>query len=225
MTWIELGEWWLTELSDDPAYESVVTPMLLDILSPEPGKLYLDLGSGEGRVMRAVADLGARAHGIEINSYLAARSTRAGPTVIGSLPDLGFLREGSYDGAYCVLVLEHLADHRRLFREAARVVAPGGVFALVANHPTWTAPDSTPISDAEGEVLYRPGEYLSVGTSSEVPAGEATVTFHHRAMADLLNAAAEAGWGLVRMAEAAHHEFEDQLGIPRLLACRWSLLA
>jgi len=43
-------------------------------------------------------------------------------------------------------------------------------------------------------------------------------------MASLLNAAADAGWSLEEMVEQPHHNYEDQTGIPRLLACRWRLL-
>ena len=46
---VELSEWWLAEIEEDPAYATVVTPMLLDVVRPEPGRTYLDLGCGEGR--------------------------------------------------------------------------------------------------------------------------------------------------------------------------------
>lgn len=218
-----MGEWWLTELLGDPAYEAVVTPLLLEIFEPDPGALYLDLGSGEGRVMRAVLAKGSRVHGVELNPHLAIRSIEVGPTVIAQLPDLSFLRPDVYDGAYCVLVLEHVPDHMSFFAGAARVVKPGGTLALVINHSVWTAPGSTPITDTDGEVLWRPGAYLSEGFSDE-PAGEVTVRFHHRPISTLLNAAAGAGWSLERMVETPHHELGDQAGIPRLLAIRWSLL-
>jgi hypothetical protein len=121
------------------------------------------------------------------------------------------------------LVLEHLADHVGFFASAADVVRQGGVLALVMNHSVWTAPGSTPITDTDGEVLWRPGDYMSDGLSEE-PAGEGTIVFHHRSMGSLLNAAADAGWSLQRLIELPHHEFEDQVGIPRLMATRWSLL-
>jgi SAM-dependent methyltransferase len=223
MSWLELDEWWVSELADDPAYETVVTPMLLDILRPEAGMTYLDLGSGNGRIMRAIVEVAAKVHGVEINSQLGRLSAEVAPTVVGELPDLGFIKDNSYDGALCVLVLEHVQDHQRLFQEVARVVRPGGRFALVMNHPMWTAPGSTPISDSDGETLWRPGAYFSSGSTDE-PAGESRVVFHHRTMAELLSTTASAGWSLERMVEAPHHENFDQVGIPRLLACRWRLL-
>jgi hypothetical protein len=91
------------------------------------------------------------------------------------------------------------------------------------NHPVWTAPGSTPITDIDGETLWRPGAYFSPGKTTE-PAGEHRVVFHHRTTAELVNSAADAGWSLERMLEAPHHDLTGQEGIPRLLACRWRLL-
>ena len=217
MSWNNLAAWWLDEVANDPAYDEIVTPLLLEILRPEAECRYLDLGSGEGRVMRRLATEGVKAIGLDLNEEFLTVS--AGPAVVAALPWIP-LRDKSLDGVYSVLTLEHVADHESFFRESARVTRAGGVMALIINHPIWTAPGSTPITDTTGEVLWRFGEYFSSG-STEVPAGEATVIFNHRTMASLLNAAAEAGWNLEQMIEQSHHELEDQEGIPRLLACRW----
>ncbi|HUG08909.1 MAG TPA: methyltransferase domain-containing protein [Acidimicrobiia bacterium] len=216
MSWSELFEWWVSEVSEDPAYEEVVTPLLLQVLQPESGSRYLDVGCGEGRVMRTVEFRGASVVGLDLSYELVSR---AGSGVVADMARMP-MRDHSFPGVYSVLTLEHVADHETFFSEAARVTTPGGVLALVINHPTWTAPGSTPIADSEGEILWRPGKYFS-GGSSEVPAGESTVTFHHRSLGELLNAAAAAGWSLEEMVEQPHHGFDEQAGIPRLLACRW----
>ncbi|HEY6635930.1 MAG TPA: class I SAM-dependent methyltransferase [Acidimicrobiia bacterium] len=216
MSWSGSVEWWLEEIESDPTYEDVITPLLVEMLQPMPGGLYLDLGCGEGRVMRAVDAAGGSTHGLDANHSLAVRAGRA---FVAELPVIP-IRDDVYDGVYCVLTLEHVPDHIGVFVESARVARPGGVLALVMNHPIWTAPGSTPISDQYGEVLWRPGGYFD-GGFSEIPAGAATVTFHHRSMAGLLGAAAEAGWRLEQIVEQPHFPFEDQAGIPRLLACRW----
>lgn len=219
MSWSHLTEWWLFEVADDPAYAEVVTPLLVDVLRPQSGDLYLDLGCGEGRIMRTLSEHGAHVHGLDINPDLARQAGHAVTANVGAIP----MRDDVYDGVYSVLTLEHVVDHRLFFDEAARITKPGGVLALVVNHPVWTAPDSTPISDADGEILWRSGDYFSKG-ESEIPAGESVVVFHHRSMADLLNAASGAGWSLEQMVERPHHEYKEQAGIPRLLACRWRLI-
>lgn len=218
LSWLSQTEWWISELASDPAYEEVVTPLLMDVLDPVSGARYLDVGCGDGRVMRTVTHSGAHVLGLDINTALVRRAGKAVVADLLSMP----IRNDWFDGVYAVLALEHVDDHGSFFEEAARVTKPGGTLAVVINHPIWTAPGSTPISDTDGEVLWRPGQYFSRG-SSESPAGESkAITFHHRTTADLLSAAAESGWDLQRMFEQPHHEYEDQAGIPRLLACRWN---
>ena len=96
---------------------------------------------------------------------------------MAQLPEIP-VKSVSVDGAYAVLVIEHLADHETFFSEAARVVRSGGVLVVLTNRPVWTAPDSSPITDTD-----------------------------HRSP--------------IPMEKRPHHEFDDQIGIPRLLACRW----
>src|SRR5690606_8028911 len=141
-----------------------------------------------------------------------------------------FLGSDSVDGVVLVLVLEHIRDEEHVLAEAARVTRPGGVLALVINHPIWTAPGSTPIQDTTGEILWRPGEYFSTGWSDE-PAGEGTIRFHHRTISRLLNSAASAGWMLEEMVEEGVTDAQiertpglrGQEHIPRLLGVRWRL--
>ncbi len=141
-------------MEGDAAYEEVVTPLLFDMFEVEPGARYLDLGSGEGRLMRAFADRGGEAVGVDANAELAGFSS--GQVVVSTVPDAPFSTD-SFDGAYMVLTLEHIADHRSVFAEAARVVRPGGVMALVMNHPVWTAPGRhlSPIPRAKCSAAWR----------------------------------------------------------------------
>ncbi len=224
MSWNDLSEWWLKEIADDRSYEDLVTPLLLEVLNIEPGSVYLDLGCGDGRVMRTVGEHHGRTIGVELSPGLAAHAAKVSPTVIGRLPDLAFLQSDGVDAAYCALALEHIPDLGVFFQSLARVVKPGGIFSLVINHPIWTAPGSTPITDdTDGEVFWRSGDYFGNGYTDE-RAGNSTIRFHHRSMAGLVNAAADAGWSLEMMVERPHHEIVDQAGIPRLLACRWRLV-
>lgn len=226
--WPHLGSWWLNELTDDPAYEQEVYPLLLELLSPEAGSLLLDVGCGDGRLMARLTSMGARVVGCDVNRQLLRQARSTGPVVATRLPSLSWARGEMFDGASVGLVLEHVADETEFFLQVARAVRPGGILALVINHPVWTAPESSPMEDASGETLWRPGTYFGRGYSDE-PAGHQTVRFYHRTLAELLNAASDAGWDLVRLEERGisrlqverYPDYAGQEHIPRLLGARW----
>ena len=223
-----LAEWWASEWSDDPAYRLEVLPLLLDLLHPGPGDRLLDLGCGDGGVMADVAAAGASVVGCDLSRDLLRRAT--GCRVLARLPDLSWVAPGALDGAYAVLVLEHVDDVAALFASAAQAVRPGGRLVAIVNHPVITSPGSGPFVDPDdGEVLWRWGPYLEAGASDE-PAGGTTVRFHHRPLGSLLTAAAASGWALEVLVErgvGAERAAGDpllavQVGIPRLAGMRWA---
>ncbi|MDX1690856.1 MAG: methyltransferase domain-containing protein [Acidimicrobiia bacterium] len=225
----DLADWWLGEIASDIGYAGEVLPMALGLLDPAAGETVLDVGCGEGRVMREIAARGATPIGVDLSFDLLGHAAESGPVVAARLPSLGFLGDGVVDAAVVVLVLEHLPEVAGLFAETARVVRSGGRLALVVNHPVLTAPDSGPIVDPDDdEVLWRWGDYFGSGSTVE-PAGESSVAFHHRSTAALLTAAADAGWTLERLEEAPVGEqrrradplLDAQADVPRLLGARW----
>ena len=222
-------QWWLAEVLSDPTYQEEVSPFLIDLLRPQPEALYLDLGCGEGQGMRTVAAAGAPVVGCDQDPVLLGHAAAAGPVVQCVLPELPWLADGTVGGAFAVLVVEHLEDHRRLLAEVARVVTGGGLLVIISNHPAFTAPGAGPLIDPfDGEVTWRWGAYLQPGTSVE-PAGSTNLMMHHRPLGDLLTAAAEAGWALQRLEERGPGEaaadrdplLAAQRHIPRLIGLRF----
>jgi SAM-dependent methyltransferase len=222
-----LATWWAAEATTDPAYRSEVLPLLLELLRPASGQRLLDLGCGDGRVMTVVAKEGALVVGCDLSSDLLARGS--GMRVRARLPGLAWVAESAFDGAYAVLVLEHLDDVASLFEGAASAIRPGGRLVAVINHPVVTAPGSGPFVDHDdGEVLWRWGVYLEEGSTAE-PAGDSSVRFGHRPFGSLLTAAAAAGWWLEVLEErgigveraASDPLLAVQAGIPRIAGIRW----
>ncbi len=167
--------------------------------------------------------------GVDSNVALARRAAQTAPVVVARLPTLDWLGDGVLGGACAVLMVEHIAEPGILFAAVRRAVRPGGALVMVANHPLFTAEGAAPITDlADGEVLWRWGEYFTPGPVPTVIGG-VTVTFHHRTMGELLTVAAAAGWAVEELVErplapttiARMAGYEGQEGFPRLVGIRW----
>jgi len=109
-----------------------------------PGIRWLDLGAGtrihHGWRHRSESDIAARAR-VLVGCDLVGDNLRKNPylsaAVLGNGKELPFGAE-SFDLVTANMVLEHLDDPAAVFREIARVLAPGGMFAFVTpnrGHP------------------------------------------------------------------------------------------
>ncbi|MDJ0923418.1 MAG: class I SAM-dependent methyltransferase [Acidimicrobiia bacterium] len=223
--WPDLTDWWLGEVATDPIYELDVLPLVVALAGEERG-LTIDLGCGEGQVMRR---LPGNVVGTDVVLPLLKRASSAGPVVQSRLPDLGWLRTDAVDTALLVLVLEHLPD-MSLLAGVARVVKSGGRLVAVMNHPAFTAADAGPVMDpSDGEIFWRWGDYFTAARVQMETGAGPRVQFFHRPLSTILNAAADAGWMLERFVECgfsaaaieAQPGYAGQEQMPRLLAVRW----
>jgi SAM-dependent methyltransferase len=97
--------------------------------SPVPlaGRTVLDVGTGTGVAARVLAARGARPVGVDLApEMLRHGGARRPPGVAGDAAALP-VADAAVGGAVYAFCLNHLADPERALREAARVVAPGGV--------------------------------------------------------------------------------------------------
>lgn len=117
----------------------VATEALSARLAPEAGDRLLDIGSGIGGPARwMAAHFGCHVTGIDLTRAFCDAAevlTRAcGMSdqvriVHGSATDLPF-PDQSFDRAYSQNVLMNIADKRRFYQQAFRVLRPGGLFAV-----------------------------------------------------------------------------------------------
>jgi SAM-dependent methyltransferase len=106
-------------------------------LLPEPGRLTLDLGCGEGRLSRVLAGHGHHVVGVEASPTLVDAARDAAPDIEVHVADAGDLPldDGAADLVVASMVLMNLDDLDAAMHEVARVLAPGGRFVASIVHP------------------------------------------------------------------------------------------
>jgi len=136
------GEWSNRErvaeyLSREIPHREVAEEMLLAAL-PARVERFVDLGTGDGRLLAAVGERHPEAEGIGIDSsqpMLARAAERLGGDPRIELREHDLARPlpdpGPFDAVVSGLAIHHLEDERKreLFGEIRALLSPGGVFA------------------------------------------------------------------------------------------------
>jgi SAM-dependent methyltransferase len=145
-----------------------------------------DLGCGTGRTGAWLRARGvARIDGVDLTPEMLAVARSRGLYARLHEADLAAsgLAGGAYDLVTTCLVDEHLADLHPLYREASRLLRPGGLHVLVGYHPHFIMVAGVPT-----HFDRRPGEPVAIET-------------HVHLMSDHVVAARDVGLGLVEMRE------------------------
>jgi SAM-dependent methyltransferase len=231
--WERHAAWWIEGFTDgaDPEYTEQILPLAAAELAGY--HRVLDIGCGDGQIARLLAGRGADVVGVDPTwNQLAVAAERAGGPAYAraAAADLPFA-PAAFDAAVACLVFEHIDDVDAAIAEVARVLRPGGRFALFLNHPLLQTPGSGWIDDQildPPEQYWRIGPYLTEGeTIEEVELG-VHIRFLHRPLSRYVNALADHGLVLERMVEPAPPpgflerapEYPDAATIPRLLYLR-----
>ncbi|MBZ9752389.1 methyltransferase domain-containing protein [Deinococcus sp. HMF7604] len=101
---------------------------LLGALSLSPALDVLDVGAGDGRLLR---ELKARGH----RGHLAGLDPQPGAGVLRGTADTLPFPEASFDAVLFVRVLAHLPDPAQALCEARRVLRPSGQVIVAAHSP------------------------------------------------------------------------------------------
>lgn len=106
-------------------------------LLPPPGARAIELGCGEGRVVRDLSERSHRVVGVDPSRTLV-RHARAADTAGSYLvADAAAVpcASGAFDLVVAYNSLQVVADMRGTVQEAARLLRPGGHFCLTVSHP------------------------------------------------------------------------------------------
>lgn len=231
--WEEHARWWIDGFTEgaDPEYVEQIMPMAAAELVG--ASRVLDVGCGDGQVTRLAARTAAVAVGVDPtwNQITVAAARGGGPAFARAEAAHLPFADATFDAVVACLVFEHIDDVDEAIAEVARVLEPGGVFAFFLNHPLLQTPGSGWIDDQildPPEQYWRIGPYLVEEVSIEEVEHGVHIPFIHRPLSRYVNALADAGLFVERMAEpspppgflARATEYADAATIPRLLYLR-----
>jgi SAM-dependent methyltransferase len=127
---------WARSPELDHAFWHMNLPTLIELLPP-PGEITLDVGCGEGRVARALKELGHVVVGVESSPALARAATEGDSAFEVHVADAAAmpLPDGLADVAVASLSLMNMDDMPGVVSEVARVLRPEGRLCFSILHP------------------------------------------------------------------------------------------
>jgi SAM-dependent methyltransferase len=229
--WEQHAGWWQDEFTDgaDPEYVEQILPLCAEHLTG--CRRILDVGTGEGQIARMMAELGSSVVGIDPTEaqVRVALDRGGGPAYARADAAALPVASGSVDAVVACLVFEHIPEVDEAIAEVARVLAPGGRFVFLLNHPLLQTPGSGWIDDhILDEQYWRIGPYLVEDARLEEVEKDVFIPFIHRPLSRYVNTLAAQGLVVTRMEEPAPppgfiaraEEYAEAASIPRLLLLR-----
>lgn len=174
----------------------------LGLLGDVAGKDALELGCGGGQASVYLASRGARAVALDVSERqlehgrALARSRGVEVRFLrGSADDLSALADASFDLVLSSYAMGFVEDHGRAFREAHRVLRPGGTFVFSWSSPIHMSTELGP----DGRVRFD-RSYFDRSPLSDTDAHGTVVSFH-RTYGDWHRALVEAGFVVTDLLE------------------------
>jgi SAM-dependent methyltransferase len=133
----------------------------IGLVDPKPGERILDAGCGTGRNLARLDASRARAVGVDLSTGMlrvARRAVPGAPALCADIQRALPFADESFDAVLCALIGEHLADLDGTFREARRVLRPGGRYLFTVYHPAMAAAGKEANFERDG-VEYRLGAH------------------------------------------------------------------
>jgi ubiquinone/menaquinone biosynthesis C-methylase UbiE len=241
--WGKVANWYDDLVGEEGSefQREIIFPGVLRMLALKAGEKVLDLACGQGAFCRLLHEKGGQVTGVDAATELIKiareRSEPAIQYIVGDARELSFLPEKNFTAASCILAIQNIDKIQPVFDSVARVLAPGGRFAVVMMHPCFRGPKFTRWGWDEKESVQfrRVDRYLlprkePIVTHPGQKTGEYTWSFH-RPMQAYIRHLRNAGMLVDHMEEWASHkkstsgprapaENQSRSEIPMFLALR-----
>jgi ubiquinone/menaquinone biosynthesis C-methylase UbiE len=217
-SWGGVADWYNSylETTEDSYQKQVILPNLLRVLGIKPGMKLIDIACGQGFFSREFANAGAEVVGSDIAQSLIAQAKKlSGKTVqyyVAPADNLNFTKSEVFDAATIVLAVQNIKDIEGAFKEAKRVLKPGGRLVMVLMHPAFRIPQHTSwgFDDVANAQYRRVDAYLSAQKSELLvhpgKQGSAKTISYHRSLQDFSKALFKTGFAITRLEEWISHK-------------------
>ncbi len=201
-------------------HQRLIEPSVLQLLGLRAGERVLDIGCGNGALARKMAELGAQVDAVDFSPKMIALARRRSPggaigyNVVDATDESALLRLGErrYDAITCTMALMDMPSIRPLFRAASQLLREDGCLVFATAHPAFNSNNPIflhEIADQAGQVqesyAVKLVAYLDMPPvkGSGAPGEPLPHTYYHRPLAELLQAAFDAGFALDALLEPA----------------------
>jgi SAM-dependent methyltransferase len=223
--WESFAEEWIQKMRDgDPHRVGLLDEWMLDAIGIVGGLRIIDLGCGEGRFCRMLAERGAAVTGVDFVpafiEYASAHNVGDETYLVGDIQDLNQVPDESFDLAVSYVSLVDVPDLTRAVGEAYRIVRSGGRFIVCNLQPMSTAGNCW-IKDESGRKLhFRLDNYFD-----ESARAMGSITDYHRTLSTYINTFLEIGFRLEGIREPKpspnqlerYPEIDDLLRVPHFI--------
>jgi SAM-dependent methyltransferase len=201
----EASAWarWARTPGHDVFYWGFNLPSFLELV-PEPGRLTIEVGCGEGRMCRELSLRGHVVIGIDQSHVLVelAAQDRSTPCVTGdgmALP----IRDATADLVIAFMVLQDVDDLEGVVQECARVVSDDGRLCLAIVHPLASTGDFIDEDGGESGFLVTRDYAVAARLVEPVERDGIRMVFHseHRPLSAYARALERAGFVIESLRE------------------------
>jgi SAM-dependent methyltransferase len=114
-----------------------LTERMQTLLSPQEGKLYLDIGCGTGNYTIALAQKGMKFVGVDPSQVMLneARAKNDGIEWVSGIVEQIPFKENTFSGALAILTTHHWLDMGKGLKELFRVLQKGGKLVIFTSPP------------------------------------------------------------------------------------------
>lgn len=221
--WIEIqgeeGDWLRKWVLDD---------LVLDLCRTKAPVRLLDVGCGDGRFARRLAEEGVDVVGIDpVKSFLGRARNLGGGRFLRAVGEALPFHQGVFDVVLSYVTLVDMPDFRASIREMARVLSPGGRLVVATISP-FTSSTNGWIKDEAGRKLYFPVDRYLEETRQVLAWRGIEIVNYHRPMSALMEAFLSCGLRLEAYLEprpvsgAPAEEAEDYVRAPYATVLVWS---